>query len=346
MTNKTPTLVERMAIITDFPDDFKGRIIPTLMICLYPPIELANKLISKSLDEIFNDDLRLIEGKKIKIGDYEYYSHSGFLVIYNSTIDQALVQFNNLIILFNLIGIPISFIKNYDLIIPIKEKNGKTKFYCTSKISLEKYTKSNITQPTIEELNKIMESCSILRNSINTNDFLKETQAYEFLALANLEILNQNYKISFINSWIFIEAILRNKWENLIEEKHKDCKISNGFKEYVKEFSPKKYQDGLLGDVRTWSIGVVIETLYQNNLLDYGFFALLQLLKQKRNDIFHFKKSKVKRTIDKSTAISALYAGRTLLFFDCGIDIKTAPKMLFSRIGNQIDQVLHGHLKS
>ncbi len=341
--DKKLSLVEKMKIISDFPEEFDIIKIPTIMACLYPPIELKRNKAKKTSDDMFDKNLKLVEGEVVQIAGQEFSTHSGFLVIHNTSLDQALIHFNNVAILFNLIEIPISFFKKYDLIIPSIDKEGRTELFSKSKISLEKFSSLDTVKTTKKELDKIFASCSIIWDAIQENDFLKKSQPYEFLARGNMELINQNYRVSFMHSWIFIEALLRNQWEKLVEEKHKEMKIPDNLKDLIEDFNLKKHREGLIGDVRSWSIGVILEILYLDGIISDQFLAILILLKQKRNDIFHFKKSKVKRIIDETTAIKALITGRTLLFLECGIDLSLIEKITFSKISLQINQILHGY---
>lgn len=174
-----------------------------------------------------------------------------------------------------------------------------------------------------------MGSCAI-RDKILDNKFFKETNTHEFLARARLSFFKGDYRLSFIYTWIAIEAILRNIWEGKMIEK----------------YGSRTAASDLLKDNRSWTISNVTEVLFQLGYLSLDDTKQIRKIRRKRNDLFH-SSSIEKREVSRFDAFDCINTGLFLLYREAGLTESTNIEGLSiidaSNIRNNIFNAIHSH---
>jgi len=281
----------------------------------YPPLNLV-------MDVEVEEGIQLglmhtkIAGREVQLG-------AGFIELRNyDTFNDALMFFNEIATIFNILGVPIEFFKSYDLIFIGSLPKGSEVDLVTSKMSVERKTKI----PTLN-LSKdgpyLLLACYSVWEKIQEHDFLRETKIYEFLARSRLYLIQEEYRLSFIHAWIMIEALLRNKWERLMLEIH-------GSQTAIKNMK---------NDTRTWNMSVISETLFLIDSISKDELKKINLFRKKRNDLFHSPDSEV-RIVSRTEASNIINYGLQL-FYKEFMEFPEGKIIDFSSIRKKILNSLH-----
>ncbi len=253
----------------------------------YPPLDFYSCLITPE-DENPNQEMTTF------IADNEVIVGRGYLILKRAKNNaDALEKLNDIVSLFNLIGIPIDFFNSTDLILLAEtEKDIKMEMIC-SKMAFRRNSNVPLVDINFYDLTALLLSCNEIWKKFKENEFIKETRIYEFLGRARLNFFNKNYRLAFINAWIVIEAILREIWERKIIEKY-------GSKNITKDIRK---------DSRSWTINVITEELFLLDFISLEERNKIKDLRQQRNNLFHFKsveKMKISQEMSERCIIMGL----------------------------------------
>ncbi|MGH9983198.1 MAG: hypothetical protein ACRD8W_04485 [Nitrososphaeraceae archaeon] len=121
----------------------------------------------------------------------------------------------------------------------------------------------------IDDLEKIEVTLNEVKTKYDEN-LIKLGNVYEFLGYSRYYFFNEDYLLSFINGFIFLEAIVSNMWSNLME----------------KEFAGMGKS---LINERDWVLSIKIDVLYMGKVLEPDDREMMHSLRKIRNGIFLYE---------------------------------------------------------
>lgn len=284
-------------------EDASGKIVKVqvkfdgVMVQIYPPLELSPAS-DVDLKSYVDQDDYLVGGFITNIAGKKIRTRNGYIIVDHFLGQkESLDFFNKISCLFNIIGIPITFFHTYDLIALGRTGTRQKIQFATSRMSYAKRSQISLIKLEQDDIGYILLSCFHIWKSIQKNDFLKRTYVYEYLARARLSFFEENLRQAFIFSWIFIETTLKHLWEDMMRTKYKSNNKLNS----------------IIENTRSWTIQIVIEELFLFGIIDEEECETYNKLRKKRNSLFHFSDSKVKREITSVIANEAILSGLKLL---------------------------------
>jgi hypothetical protein len=202
-------------------------------------------------------------------------------IMYESGFNESLKFFRKAFSFFNIIGIPFEIpARNY--MIGIVEKKSQTLRMVISEKAKRYGSDTKPIELSVDDLRKIEVTLNEIKTKYDEN-LSKLGTVYEFLGYSRYYFFNEDYLLSFINGFIFLEAILSNMWANLVK------------KEFARIGSPPTNE-------RDWVLSIKIDVLYIEKALGREDREVLHYLRKKRNGVFHADTAQTKRNITETDA--------------------------------------------
>lgn len=308
-------------------DKFSEANIGELVVMQVKVTGIAIKLSPRLKAIMIEDDskINLFEiGFRSKLLDVDIEFRNDYLIHHNEEEvgwEEHRNYFNRVISLFNILGIPFDFISTFDIIIFMENVGGDILETITSAKAQDKGKSYDYVELTDIELNSIIVTMNFVWTAIKESDLLELGHIYNFLGYGRYYNFHQDYLMSFINNWMFIEAMINLIWEkNMIE----------------KGFSKKYLSD----NSRNWTAQIKIDELHLMGYFDKTTKNSIQLLRQKRNKVFHVEKDEKKREILAENSAKCLSIG--LKIFHDYLKLTDGDKIInFEDISNRIYNAIH-----
>lgn len=233
---------------------------------------------------------------------------------------EVIRYFNKLISIFNIFNIPLDFVHDYELITVMKGID--TNIRVLSSIRAEnRGSEYEIVEINMEEFGCIVLSVNLVWDSINKSDIVRAGDIFTFLGYGRYYHFHEDYLLSFANSWMFVEAIINLMWEVMM--------LKNDFtKKYLKEIE------------RNWTLQIKIDQLFLKDYLDQRTRERLQVLRTKRNHVFHISKKEEKRQLDNKVSQECIDVGLSL-FYKILNFIKAGHIISFDNIALSMKKSIH-----
>ncbi len=248
-----------------------------------PPLDLnINNL---KIDNFFSFLKKIEENKDsaIFLCGEKVFCYNGLIVRpkYDNYIETR-KYYNNLITIFNLMGIPLrlDIANDFYFVFEIEDAIAISGFNSGIKIGSIAQERINIGK---DELKSIFDIANKIFELIKQNNFLDKTNVHKYLALGKNSYFQNHYELSLIYNWIFIEAIILKTWEDV---KH------NIDKKTTKEKNKSE-------------IVMKIDDLSELKFISNKDQKILHDLRKKRNGIFHFKTNNNYQKVRSDDAIKA-----------------------------------------
>lgn len=263
-------------------------------------------------------------GFKSKLLDIDVEFRQEYLISHNKQVKNQLQHrdfFNSAISLMNILGIPLDYVSTSDIIFLMEGLGGTKMETLTSAKAKSRGVTYDTVEITAEELSKILLSMFSVWESIKKSKMLESGHLYSFLGYGRYYYFHQDFLLSFVNSWMFIEPMINLIWEEKMIEK--------GFS--------KKY----LGEIeRNWTSQVKIDGLFIMDYFDKPTKDTIQRLRNKRNKVFHVDKDKRKREISEEDARNCFMIG--LQIFHKYLNFIEEGKIIeFQDIANRFYNAIH-----
>lgn len=261
---------------------FEGKI-KSFVIYLSPPINVVNRFADDLGDEVEERTGKFhtkMLGFDVQIGD-------GQLIIENEEEPEKIPiaeRFNRIIAMMNILGIPQDFVSPYDVIFLIEDTEGEVAYASFSEKARSRSAKTISVDLEDMDIAHVVVAMWAIWEGIKKCEMLRIGHIYKFLGYARHHYYNDDYLSSFINGWIFVEAMTELLWEAEIIKKYGS-----------KTSSPVKEQ-------RNWTAQVKIEELYMLGAFNKETKKVIQELRKKRNRVFHPERDQAKRSIRQREA--------------------------------------------
>ena len=259
---------------------------------LSPPIDLISDYDGEKFSGSYETILLDLNAKVDK--SRLYVSFQG-----KTSLFDALNYFNNLIALFNIIQIPFDFVTPSEIVVEGKSSGFNVEFVASSKA----HNRGAGIQPakilTID-FAKIGLTIWALWARIKESKFFKEDECLQLLGFAHYYLFHDNYFLSFVHSWMFLESCINMLWQEMVGE------AFNVEKEGEKG-TP-------LENDRDWTANIKIDSLFFKGKIDKTMRTDLHLVRSKRNKIFHRDKTAEKRTVTAEDARKAAFTALVLFY--------------------------------
>jgi len=243
--------------------------------------EIAVKLSPKvTFPEIYEGEL-LDAGLGCRVFNIDFEIRDGYLYKKisgkKSSSDHA-EDFNRIISVFNIFGLPLDFVTNADITL-FSEDSVKTPFTVPLSSKADRRGKEvKMVEVNSNEKAIFFLSLFILEQGLKQDNNSELEGACKFYGYAHYYLFHNDYHLAFIYSWMFIESY-----------------INHLFNEMVKKSDDPKYRP--LREVRKWAIKKKIDELFALGALKENTKDSLQMVRQKRNKVFHVDEDKEKRKV-------------------------------------------------
>jgi hypothetical protein len=216
-----------------------------------------------------------------------------------TTRQNVLDYFNNLMALFNIAQIPFDFVSPFDVLVQAKGMGTNVEFISSSKAHNRGYGIPPVEIQTID-FAKISVGMFFLWEKIKSSKYFEKDECFQLLGYAHYYLFHESYFLSFVHSWMFLESCINMLWQEVI------CEAFNI------EGSNKK--ETPIEDERNWTTQIKIDTIFLKNKIDEDMRKDLQLIRNKRNKVFHRAKGLGKRTVNSEDAVKAALVGLKLFY--------------------------------
>lgn len=217
----------------------------------------------------------------------------------NTKQNDVVDYFNNLMALFNIVLIPFDFVTISDILVQAKGIGAKIEVISSSKAHSRGYGILPVEISSMD-FSKIVIAMQYLWEKIKKSKYFKDDNFFQLLGYAQYYLFHENYFLSFIHSWIFLESCINVIWREMIADSFK----INGSSE---KGTP-------LEEERNWTNQIMIDDLFLKDIIGKNIRNELQSLRKKRNKVFHRDKQKQKRTVTAEDAEAATTTGLRLLY--------------------------------
>ncbi len=234
--------------------------------------------------------------------DHEVIIDNSYLYVSfgkNTKQEDVLDYFNNLMALLNIVYIPLDFITPSDILVRAKGLESNIELISSSKAHSRGYGIQPV-EISLIDFGEIVVSLIYLWEKIKKSKYFKNDNFYILLGYANYYLFHQNYFLSFLHAWIFLESSINILWREL---------ILNSFN--IKGSSKKGTP---LEDERNWTAQIKIDELFLNKIISKNLRDDLQSLRKKRNYVFHRDKKVEKRNVTKKDSLKATTTGLKLFY--------------------------------
>jgi hypothetical protein len=214
-----------------------------------------------------------------------------------ATHQNVLDYFNNLMALFNIVQIPFDFISTFDVLVQAEGKGTNIELISSSKAHNRGFGIPPVEIPTID-FAEIGLGMFFLWEKIKSSKYFEKDECFQLLGYAHYYLFHESYFLSFVHSWMFLESCINMLWQEVIHEAF-NIGGSNG-------------KDTPIEDERNWTTQIKIDTIFLKNKIDEDMRKDLQLIRNKRNKVFHRDKGLGKRTVNPEDAKKAALVGLKL----------------------------------
>jgi hypothetical protein len=267
-------------------------VIGRTFIKLSPPIVLSNQ----------PEGEKTITSYETLLLDQKVEFANGYLYVgFKTGTDQQDVSryFNNLIALFNIIQIPFDFASISEILVEAKGLGTGIELVASSKAHRRGIGIFPVEIQTID-FAKICMAVWVLWTKIKRSKYFDNDECFLLLGYAHYYLFHENFFLSFVHSWMFLEASINILWQKMISETF--SKLSS-----AGESTP-------LENDRNWTAQIKIEELFLKKKIDENLRKDLQLTREKRNKVFHRDKDEEKRIVNSQDASDAALLGLRLLY--------------------------------
>ncbi len=230
--------------------------------------------------------------------DIKFDIHDGYLIKRTegkkNSIEHA-EEFNLVISFFNILGIPLDFVSIADIIL-FAEDPAKHPFIAPFSTKAERRGKEVTIDVTPEESAVLHFALFYFKEKMKRNKITELLDNFKFLGYTNYYMFHHDYHLSFINSWMFIEPVINYLWNEAVTEK-----IG------MVNTSPTKHE-------RDWTMQHKIDELFMLDKIKEWTRERLQILRTKRNKVFHVDKRKHKRKVDFKDAEDCIKMAMMLFY--------------------------------
>jgi len=330
--NKDEISIEDIPLFEEVSDDLieemNGKIIGikakpiAIRIRTYPPIDLS------FVEELEDSEYVYFPREMLtELIDKKILTANGFIQIdlAGITIQDTLDIFNQISCMFNILGLPIAFFDVNDIIIIAELKDGSLLNAIGSKLADEKHSVSSLVKLTEKEKIGLLFASKYIWEAIKKLHFLRETEVYEFLAKCRYHLSFNQHRLAFIYGWIFIEAIISNIWKRNIIEK----------------YGTKTAAAAVLDD-NNFTTHIKTEELFLFGYLSKDEVKTINLLRKKRNDVFHFHVLPEEERLKEETKNDKSTHSRHVTAEDSANCMTTALKLFYKELG--MDKILDFHM--
>lgn len=288
-------------------------------------VKLSPRMKAITVDEEQNSEIDLFDiGFKSKLLDTDIEFRQGYLISHSEQKRNGAQQrdfFNRVISLMNILGIPLDYVSTFDIIIFMEGLSGTKMETLTSAKAKSRGVSYDTVEITDRELPSIILSMFLVWEAIKKGKMLESGHVYNFLGHGRYYYFHQDFLLSFVNSWMFIESMINLIWEEKM--------IGKGVsKSYLSEIS------------RNWTIQIKIDELFIIEYFDEDTKNSIQELRKKRNKVFHVEKDESKREISEEDSRRCFLMG--LQIFYKYLDFIEEGKIIdFRDIANKFYNAIH-----
>lgn len=237
------------------------------------------------------------------------FENSYLYVSFEGVTNQQEVSnyFNNLIALFNITQIPLDFVTIPEIVVEGKGMGTDIELIVSSKAHRRGLGIQAVEIETIE-FTKICIAIWVLWAKIKRSNYFDNDECFLLLGYAHYYLFHENYFLSFVHSWLFLESSINLLWQKMIGETFVGLSSAG-------ENTP-------IDNDRNWTAQIKIDELFLKNKIDDALRKDLQLTREKRNKVFHRDKDEEKRAVSPQDASDAAMLGLRMLY----AMIETDPK--------------------
>lgn len=263
-------------------------------------------------------------GFKTKLLDIDVEFRHGYLISHNEQVknqSQHRDFFNSAISLMNILGIPLDYVSTFDIILLLEGLDGTKMETLTSAQAKSRGVTYDTVEITDKELSSILLLMFSVWESIKISKMLESGHLYNFLGYGRYYYFHQDFLLSFVNSWMFIEPMINLIWEEKMIEKG---------------FSRTNF-----GDIeRNWTSQIKIDGLFIMDYFDKSTKDTIQGLRTKRNKVFHVDKDEIKREISEEDARRCFLIGLQIFYKYLNF-IEEGEIIEFQDIANRFNNAIH-----
>ncbi|MFZ2412461.1 MAG: hypothetical protein WAW23_12885 [Candidatus Methanoperedens sp.] len=282
----------------------------------------ATKAINK--DEEQKSEVDLFDGLKSKLLDIDIEFSQGYLISHDEqekNLSQHRDFFNSVISLMNILGIPLDYVSTFDIIYFMENSSGTKLETLTSSTAKSRGITYDTVEITEKEISLILYSMFIVWEAIKKSKMLNSGNLYSFLGYGRYYYFHQNFLLSFVNSWMFIEPMINLIWEEKV--------IENGFsKTYLEE------------NKGNWTSHIKIDELFIMGYFDKDTKDSIQGLRKKRNKVFHVDEDEKLREISEEDARHCFSIGLQIFYKYLNF-IEEGEMLEFQEIANRFYNAIH-----
>lgn len=132
---------------------------------------------------------------------------------------EVIDYFNNLMAIFNIVSIPFDFISTSDILLEAEGSTGKMEFISSSKAHCRGYGIPPV-EISMLDFSKVVLAILVLWAKIKRSKYFEEDNFFQLLGYAHNYFFHQNYFLSFVHAFIFLEAGLNVLWRELINQSY------------------------------------------------------------------------------------------------------------------------------
>ena len=220
---------------------------------------------------------------------------------------DALDFFNNAVALFNIVFIPFDFVSVSDLILKMKGLGTEIEALMSSKAHHRGYGLEPV-KIEMKEFVKIVVAIWALWSKIKESEYFKDNNYYQLLGYGAYYNFHENYFLSFVHSWLFIESSINMMWTKM---------VNDAFPQEPQAVSKRKWDDCCgppTNYERNWTTQIKIDELYLRGMISEELREGLHELRNRRNKVLHQERKKQERIVDVADAKKALRVGISLFY--------------------------------
>jgi hypothetical protein len=205
-------------------------------------------------------------------------------------------EYNNIISLFNILGLPLDFCSTADVQLFVEDSVKKP---IKMNISDKAERRGKDIPPvkiTKEEKSVLLEIMNVINDKLKDVDIDGIEDIIKFFGYANYYLFHNNLHLAFINSWMFIEPYINQLWIKSTKE------MFNGLK-----YNPLKEE-------RNWTLQQKIDELFMMGKIKSDTRERLQQFRSKRNKVFHVDIKPQKRKVEIKDAVECFLLANRLFY--------------------------------
>jgi len=286
---------EKIPFVTEITPDLDGEfiafegVIEAFAIRLDPPITIV-------------DDVGERVEYKTKYLDHDITIENGLLITDLSGekgTNKAKQYFNDFISIMNIIGIPLKYVSDYDILFMVKGEENVVQVGL-SNIGLVRGKDLKPNKINIIEFDKIMQLINELSRGIKNHDLYGDSEVWRFLGKGTYYGFHADRFNTFLYHWLFLESNLNWIWRNVTDSKFDNAPPSE--------------------DERNWTMQIKIDELSMLEIIGKGIRDKLHRLRRKRNSIFHADPNPDKRIITDENIHDSINISRRIFYKNLEFD--------------------------